>query len=269
MGIKWLKTKFIRKRINLEHRDIVNRFLKEPGVEIGAFKTPIPGIKPIYVDRFREYAHEKTLADYYGDTCDLPFYDSSLAYVAASHVIEHVANPIGALKEWYRVLKHHGIIYMVVPDRRRTFDHNRPLTSIEHILEDYHRGVSQVDGTHIHDFVYGVDWSQFSPETPIDIVITEQKKLEESCRAAITAGSEINIHFHTFEPESMLSLLALVNRASLLGGQIEILEIHQNFPSTNPNGFLVVGRVEKNIYESCAVLAKSRSGALKPDAMRF
>src|SRR5208283_1228067 len=121
----------------------------------------------------------------------------------------------------------------------------------------------------IYDFVYGVDWSQFSPGMPEDKVRTEQQKLEGSYRAAIAAGSEINIHFHTFEPDSMRSLLELVNRASIFGGQIEICDIHQNFPSSNPNGFLVVGRVEKNIHERCVVLSKSCSEALKPDARRF
>src|SRR5438309_471615 len=33
------------------HLDKVSRWLKEPGVEIGPFKTPIPGIKPFYVDK--------------------------------------------------------------------------------------------------------------------------------------------------------------------------------------------------------------------------
>ena len=46
-----------------------------------------------------------------------------------------------------------GIIYMVVPDRRHTWDHARPLTPPEHMWEDYIAGTSQVDGTHINDFI--------------------------------------------------------------------------------------------------------------------
>lgn len=105
----------------MEHREFVSRYLTGLGVEIGAFTTPIPGIKPIYLDRFPEYAREKTLADYYGDACDLPFHDSSLNFVATSHVLEHVANPLAALVEWFRALRHDGIIYMVIPDFTKTF----------------------------------------------------------------------------------------------------------------------------------------------------
>lgn len=77
----------------MNHSDVVPKYLTGLGVEIGAFKTPIPGVKPIYVDLFSHYAGEATLAEYYGDACSLPFYDSSLHYVATSHVLEHVANP--------------------------------------------------------------------------------------------------------------------------------------------------------------------------------
>ncbi|HEY5551003.1 MAG TPA: methyltransferase domain-containing protein, partial [Opitutaceae bacterium] len=147
----------------MENTDIVPRYLAGSGVEIGAFKTPIPGIRPVYVDRFANYAGEPTHADFYGDACELPFHDSSLRYVASSHVLEHVANPFAALAEWFRVLKHGGCIYMVVPDRRRTFDHARPLTDVAHMLADFRNGTTQSDATHIDDFVHGVDWRTFSP----------------------------------------------------------------------------------------------------------
>ena len=96
------------------HEAIAPGLLASPGVEIGAFKTPIPGITPIQVDLLAEFAREPTLAEYMGSAIDLPFEDSSLNYVASSHVIEHVANPLAAFQEWYRVLRHGGVIYMVV-----------------------------------------------------------------------------------------------------------------------------------------------------------
>jgi len=234
-----------REKQSMEHQDIVKKYLKEPGVEIGAFKTPIPSIKPIYVDRFKEYAHEKTLADYYGDCGDLPFKDSSLAYVATSHVIEHVANPLSALLEWYRVLQHKGIIYMVVPDRRKTFDHPRPLTSIDHIIEDYKNKVTQVDGTHIEDFVLGVDWSQFSPATPEHLIDEEKQKLLNSYKENISKQFEINIHFHTFEPETVVALFNKAAEVLNIAGEFKLIEVIDAFPSSNPNGFLVVVEVHK------------------------
>jgi SAM-dependent methyltransferase len=248
----------------MDHLELVTRYLREPGVEIGAFKTPIPGIKPTYLDRFAAFAGEPTLADYYGDACDLPYHDSSLAYVASSHVLEHVANPLAALAEWYRALKHRGIIYLVVPDRAKTFDHGRPLTSAEHILEDYRTGVTQSDGTHIDDFVHGVDWQMYSPATAHANLGDAKSKLASVYHRSVEAGLEINIHFHVFESSVAKEVIALGNRARIWPGRIEILRVEENFPDSNPIGFLLVARVHKTIRQRLTgILAKK---GLRPDA---
>src|SRR6266571_1274942 len=52
----------------------------------------------------------------------------------ASHVLEHIANPLKALHTWRRVVKRGGTIVLVVPHRDGTFDHHRPVTSLDHIL---------------------------------------------------------------------------------------------------------------------------------------
>ncbi|HZZ20886.1 MAG TPA: methyltransferase domain-containing protein [Opitutaceae bacterium] len=229
----------------MEHLDLVGKFLREPGVEIGAFKTPIPGIKPVYVDRFAEYARERTLSDYYGDACELPYWDSSLRYVATSHVLEHVANPLAALAEWYRVLEHNGVIYAVIPDWRRTFDHKRQPTELKHLLEDFRRGVTQSDATHIDDFVFGVDWGMFSPATGQDAAEGEQKSLAAIYHRSVEAGLEINIHFHVFSSEVLMGMIEMGNRERIWPGRIDVVRVEESFPSSNPNGFLIVARVRK------------------------
>lgn len=251
----------------MEHLDLVAGLLVSPGVEIGAFKTPIPGISPVYVDRFIEYANDATMAEYFGDSADLPFVDSSLNYVATSHVIEHVANPLGAFFEWYRVLRHNGIIYMVVPDRRLSFDRTRPLTTVDHMIQDYRHQVTQCDGTHIEDFVYNVDWKDFSPSTPEAKVAEEREALSRSYQKEIASGSEINIHFHTFEPDTMVELLKRANEVlPLNGGSIALLRLEPVFPSSRPDGFLVVAKINKpgNMPE-----LNSQSGIFRADARKL
>jgi Methyltransferase domain len=246
----------------MEHLDLVSRFLYGPGVEIGAFKTPIPGIKPTYLDRFSEYADEPTLADYYGDACELPFYDSSLQYVATSHVLEHVANPLAALSEWFRVLRHGGIVYMVIPDFSKTFDHGRPLTTKEHMLEDFRNRMTQVDGTHINDLVYGVDWSTFSPSTQPHELKAAQDEMASVYRRTIAAGSEINIHFHTFNSASAVALIETGNSEKLWDGKIDVIKVCENFPGSCPDGFLIVARVKKTIQSRLGSLF-SKKGLLE------
>lgn len=251
-------------RLIMEHRDIIGRYLSGLGAEVGAFKTPLPGIEPIYIDCFEEYAGTPTLLDYYGSAVAMPFLDSSLNYVAASHVIEHVANPLAALCEWYRICRHRGILYIVVPDRRYTFDRNRALTTVDHMLEDFKSGVDDDDPTHIDDFIFNLDWKLYSPEAAYEDEVKTRNDLRDKYYAAVRARLNINIHFHTFEPASFFQLIQQANAVQAWPGRLRVLEVVSEFPSSNPNGFLIVAQVFKPRRERLKKLF-SRKG-LMPSA---
>ena len=51
-------------------------------------------------------------------------------YIIASHVIEHLPDPLGFLTDCESLLKPSGVLSLVVPDSRYCFDCLRPLTSI-------------------------------------------------------------------------------------------------------------------------------------------
>jgi SAM-dependent methyltransferase len=231
----------------MTHEEKVRQWIQpgKIGVEIGAFKWPIPGIKPFYVDCFTSFGNQDVTADYYGHACFLPFRDNSLDYVVNSHVLEHVANPIAAFAEWYRVLRPGGIIYMVVPDRRFTFDRPRPLTAVEHMMEDYGRGTTPCDDTHIDDFVRGVDWSAFSPATPADQVPASQDQLARGMHEAVARGDQVNIHFHVFEPANVLDLINRLRSWPLRRFNWEVVDQSERFPTGADNGFFVAIRVQK------------------------
>jgi SAM-dependent methyltransferase len=228
------------------HLEKVGRWIVAPGkigVEIGAFKWPVPGIKPFYVDCFTSFGHEDVTADYYGHACFLPFRDNSLDYVVNCHVLEHVANPVAALAEWYRVLRPGGIIYMVVPDRRFTFDRPRALTTVEHMMEDHARGTTPCDDTHIDDFVRGVDWAEFNPATPAAEVAASQDQLARGMHEAVARGDQVNIHFHVFEPANVLGLIERLRSSRRFNW--EVVDQAERFPTGANNGFLVILRVRK------------------------
>lgn len=42
---------------------------------------------------------------------------------------------------------------MVLPFKEKTFDHKRPVTSIEHILEDYNLNIDERDNTHFDEIL--------------------------------------------------------------------------------------------------------------------
>lgn len=70
----------------------------------------------------------------------LPFADGSLDFVLSSHVLEHFPDPIGALQEWYRVIRPRGYLFMIVPHKERTFDRDRPRTTLAELIRRHETG---------------------------------------------------------------------------------------------------------------------------------
>ena len=61
--------------------------------------------------------------------------DSPRDFVIANHFIEHTEDPIAhAAATTLRVLRPGGVLYMAVPDKRFTFDVDRPVTPLEHLV---------------------------------------------------------------------------------------------------------------------------------------
>lgn len=74
-------------------------------------------------------------------------------FLLSCHSLEHIANPIKTLKNWYNVLKNKGKIILVLPDKEFTFDHNRPYTTFEHLMQDFNYEMNEHDTTHFEEVI--------------------------------------------------------------------------------------------------------------------
>jgi SAM-dependent methyltransferase len=77
---------------------------------------------------------------------NLPFDDDSYDFVFASHVIEHFPDPIKALREWVRVSRRY--VVLIAPHRDRTFDRDRPLSTVDELLERNRTGFTSDGDQH-------------------------------------------------------------------------------------------------------------------------
>lgn len=77
--------------------------------------------------------------------------DSTYDFVLSSHCIEHLANPLRGITEWVRVLKSGGILTLIIPHKDGTFDHRRPVTSLEHLLLDFENNTTEHDLSHLEE----------------------------------------------------------------------------------------------------------------------
>lgn len=80
-------------------------------------------------------------------------------FVISSNVLEHIANPLKALNEFKRVIKKNGYIVIIVPYYKKTFDYKRPVTTIEHIREDFKNSVGEDDLTALNEVLELTDES--------------------------------------------------------------------------------------------------------------
>jgi SAM-dependent methyltransferase len=146
------------------------------------------------------------------DSIDLdPLAAGSYDVVFSSHVIEHLANPLRALAAWRRVTRPGGYMLIVAPHMQGTFDHRRAITSLEHIVEDFERGIEEDDMTHLDETLSLHDRTRDVPMD--DDTWAETRRSNPSTRA---------LHHHTFTTPS---LLALLDRAGL-----ELLVCETRFP---------------------------------------
>jgi SAM-dependent methyltransferase len=159
----------------LDPQEVRRRFgarLRGVGIELGPGHVPFPvpeGVTVRYVDRWQP-EDNRSLFPELGDEPGFPvpdvvvnldtdrlsaFADQSQDFVIASHVLEHMANPLAMLVDIYRVLKPGGLLVLLLPDRHETFDREREPTPLLHLVDEYRRDVRVVDDAHIIDFMVG------------------------------------------------------------------------------------------------------------------
>lgn len=193
---------------------IARRFLRGRGLEIGALACPMPvapGADVLHLDRLdpalqaRHYPEVTAMGirepDLVGEGDDLScLRDASFDFLIASHLLEHVANPLRALMEWHRVLKPDGVLLLVVPDKRHTFDRDRERTPLGHLVWHLHEGRRVIESAHF------LEWA------------AEVEKLEGEVAAARARELEVAgyaVHAHVWIDEDLDEILDYLARSEL------------------------------------------------------
>jgi len=139
--------------------------------------------------------------------------DNKYDFLLSSHMIEHTANPIKALKEWLRIVKTGGYMILVVPHKDGTFDHKRPITAIEHLIEDYENNIDEYDLTHLDEILKFHDLK-------LDPDAGTYKEFEK--RSQVNHDNRC-LHHHTFTTKTIVELMDYL--------QVEIRAIEAMRPS--------------------------------------
>ena len=187
---------------------LANEFLKGVGIEIGALHSPLrvpDSVQVRYVDRMdvaglrkhypppgarRPSCLSMDIVDD-GERLDT-FDEESQDFIIANHFIEHTQDPIGTLRRFMAVLKPGGVLFFALPDKRFTFDIDRPLTTLEHLIRDHEEGPEWSYIDHLYEFSRKIH--KLEPD-----------HTERHVREMI--DTNYSIHFHVWTHESFLEFL--------------------------------------------------------------
>jgi predicted SAM-dependent methyltransferase len=210
-------------RFEVRRWRLARRYLRGDGLEIGALHCPLrvpSGVTVRYVDRmdlaalhrhYPELPVEKLVeVDVIDDGEKLVSQpDSSADFIIANHFIEHTEDPLATLASHLRVLRPGGVIYLAVPDRRRTFDERRQPTPLEHIVQDHAEGPARSRRAHQEE------WARLVENVSVTEVAARVGALEED---------NYSIHFHVWAPWEFKALLDYARDQGELPFATEVLQ---------------------------------------------
>ena len=133
--------------------------------------------------------------------------------VVASHVIEHAPNFLGFLKHIHDILRPGGTCILVVPDKRFTFDLNRPITTFGAVLENFlseakfpsiasvYDQSAMATKANGHNLWHGIVDANDS------CLIASEQIAWEAAHQVHKNGFYFDVHVNIFTPESFFSIL--------------------------------------------------------------
>ncbi len=134
---------------------------------------------------------------YVAEASDLsPVASGRYDFVLSSHVLEHSANSLKALRELLRSLRDNELL-VLLPHREGTFDHRRPVTSLAHLLADEVANMGEDDMTHFEEIIALHDLAR-DPEagTPEQFRERSRNNHENRC-----------FHHHVFDMQRVVEVL--------------------------------------------------------------
>jgi SAM-dependent methyltransferase len=127
-------------------------------------------------------------------------------FLLSSHMLEHSANPIKVLLSWHEVVKENGSLVLVLPDKRLTFDHRRPVTSMDHLIGDFERDVQESDLTHLPEILALHDPARDDAHRGVESFERQSREnFENRC-----------LHHHVFDEDLVRMLLEFSGWSVLL-----------------------------------------------------
>lgn len=188
--------------IAIVRRTVAETFIFGNGIEVGAGSRPfpIPARASCFYGDVRDHAE---LTKYFStelvtvsgridaQTLDGVQHDS-LDFIISAHVIEHLYDPMRAMREAIRRLKPGGIFLLAVPEMTQTWDRRRPPTPLAHLIADEADGG---EGTRLQAYIEHCKYVH--PEMTGEEL--PDSEIERMARETMATGMDLHVHAWTEE----------------------------------------------------------------------
>jgi Methyltransferase domain len=157
---------------------------------------------------------------------------STYDWVAASHVVEHIPDLIGWFEALHSKLRDGGVVFLVVPDKRFTFDYHRRLTNLSDVVTAHQQQLRTPSFKQVFDHYFyttnqidpGQIWKGVRPEPALRDYAVAIGRAENALKTYEDA------HCSVFTPESFNELMNELTASGLLKFRVESLRptpLHQ------------------------------------------
>lgn len=150
-------------------------------------------------------------------------------YVIASHVIEHIPNTIDWLRDIASILEPGGVISLVIPDKRFTFDISRSVSSPAEVVGAYYDKLTRFSSAMMYDFASecstsidsGTAWNNdaFYLDAPKR---WSSEEIRNMCIDNLDASKYVDCHCYVYTPDSFMGILKALIEHDLL--EYEVVE---------------------------------------------
>lgn len=142
-------------------------------------------------------------------------------YIVASHVIEHLPDPVSWLNDCADALRTDGVLFLAVPDKRFSFDRNRSLTRTGDWVEAHLAKATRPSPAQVFEHftrAVRVDpravWAGTETVPPLFEGHGPQAGFEQA-RLVQATGAFLDVHCSVFTPDSFLSVFREVTAIGL------------------------------------------------------
>ncbi len=139
--------------------------------------------------------------------CDAAPKGIKFNYVIASHVIEHVPDPVGFILDIFEAMRGGGILSLAVPDKRKCYDYFRRETDVAQLVHNFMNKITIPSTEQIFDFLtnnidtsYNQPWLTGEKFEECKRCYTDEQALS-FCRHVLLTGQYLDVHCSVFTPD--------------------------------------------------------------------